>query len=255
MLNKHPQYSNQRKYNFSLLKRSSVSLFLQFTLVCEKCCLFQVKDNLHKAVSSIASEKALYREMTNIEELLKTAEEMEFEKPDLTAAADKLTELKNRFDPVSVDKKQVYYPMLRHLPGHGVNLFFRLYIFFYLPLLLLSFIRWKTLLNSPAFFQFIFHCFFVFKLLECIIIFTFLSLDFIQLHQVGFNPNQFTHYLIRFLSLSISQGFEKSKQSFWIILVTNSFSTAFNIIGHPVFLQKLIFGGFPPFFAPWNQTF
>ena len=73
--------------------------------------------------------------------------------------------------------------------------------------------------------------------------------------QAGFRPKRSTLDQFLFLSESISDGFNKSRQGSRTILSTIDFSKSFDSVWHPALLHKLILAGLPPCFARWTQSF
>ena len=158
--------------------------------------------------------------------------------------------------------------MLKHLPRSGMD--FLLYIF-NLSWSLHSFpCIWKTSsiipihkmgkpLNSPASFRPIFFTSCASKLFELIILSRLLLLlesnSILSPHQVGFCPGRSTLDQILFLSLSISDGFNKPRLGSRMILSTIDFSKASDSVWHPTLFHKLISAGLPPCFARWTKSF
>ena len=154
---------------------------------------------------------------------------------------------------------KVAYPMLKHLPRFGVD--FLLHIFnlswssHFFPSI------WKTSsmipihkmgkpLDSPASFRPISLTSCVSKLFERIILSCLLffleSNSVFSPRQAGFRPGRSTLDQILYLSLSISDGFNKPRPGSRTILSTIDFSKAFDSVWHPVLFFKLISAGLPP---------
>ena len=114
-------------------------------------------------------------------------------------------------------------------------------------------------LDSPASFRPISFTSFVSKLFERIILFRLLfileSNSILSSRQAGFRPGRSTLDQIRYLSQSISDGFNKPRPGSRTILSTIDFSKAFDSIWHPAVFHKLISAGLPPCFARWTQSF
>ena len=163
---------------------------------------------------------------------------------------------------------KVAYPMLKHLPGSGID--FPLHIF-NLSWSSHSFPSiWKTSsiipihkmgkpLNSPASFRPISLTSCVSKLFESIILSRLLffleSNSILSPRQAGFRPGWSTLDQILYLSQSISDGFNKPRPDSQTILSTIDFSKAFDSVWHPALFHKLISTGLPPCFARWTQSF
>ena len=73
--------------------------------------------------------------------------------------------------------------------------------------------------------------------------------------QAGFRPGRSTLDQIRFLSQSISDGFNKPRPGSRMILSTIDFSKAFDSVWHPALFHKLISAGLPRCFVRWTQSF
>ena len=114
-------------------------------------------------------------------------------------------------------------------------------------------------LDSPASFRPISLTFCVSKLFERIIpsrVLFFLESNSIPSpRQAGFRPGRSTLDQIRYLSQSISNGFNKPRLGSRTILSTIDFSKAFDCVWHPALFHKLISAGLPPCFARWTQSF
>ena len=163
---------------------------------------------------------------------------------------------------------KVAYPMLKHLPRSGMDLL--LYIF-NLSWSSHSFPSiWKTSsiipihkmgkpLHSPASFRPISLTSCVSKLFERIILSRLLffleSNSILSPSQAGFHPGRSTLDQTRYLSQSISDGFNKPRPGSRPILSTIDFSKAFDSVWHPALFHKLISAGLPPCFARWTQSF
>ena len=157
---------------------------------------------------------------------------------------------------------KVVYPMLKHLPHSGMD--FLLHIF-NLSWSLHSFPSiWKTSsiipihkmgkpLDSPASFQPISLTSCVSKLFERIIpsrlLFFLESNSNLSPRQAGFCPGRSTLDQNRYLSQSISDGFNKPRPGSRTILSTIDFSKAFDSVWHPALFHKLISAG------RWTQSF
>ena len=163
---------------------------------------------------------------------------------------------------------KVAYPMLKHLPRSGMD--FLLHIF-NLSWSSHSFPSiWKTSsiipihkmgkpLDSPASFRPISLTSCVSKLFESIILYRLLffleSNSILSPRQAGFRPGRSTLDQILYLSLSISDGFNKPRPGSRTILSTIDFSKAFDSVWYPALFHKLISAGLPPCFARWTQSF
>ena len=73
--------------------------------------------------------------------------------------------------------------------------------------------------------------------------------------QAGFRPGRSTLDPILFLSLSISNGLNKSRPGTRMILSTIDFSKAFDSVWHLALFHKLISAGLSSCFARWIQSF
>ena len=160
---------------------------------------------------------------------------------------------------------KVSYPMLKHLPGSGMD--FLLHIFnlsrssHFFPSI------WKTSsihkmgkpLDSFASFWPISLTFCVSKLFERIILFRLLffleSNSILSPRQAGFRLGRSTLDQILYLCQSISDGFNKPWPGSRTILSTIDFCKAFDSVWHPAHFHKLISAGLPPCFARWTQSF
>ena len=163
---------------------------------------------------------------------------------------------------------KVAYPMLKHLPRTGLNLF--LYIFnlswtshsfssiWKISSMILMHKMGKPL-DSPASFRPISLTSCVSKLFERIILSLLLffveSNSFLSPRQAGFRPGRSTLDQILYLSQSISDGFNKARPGSRTILSTIDFSKAFDFVWLPALFHKLISAGLPPCFARWTQSF
>ena len=158
---------------------------------------------------------------------------------------------------------KVAYPMLKHLSCSGLD--FLLHIF-NLSWSSHSFPSiWKTSsiipihkmgkpLDSPASFRPISLTSCVSKLFECIILFRLLF--FLESNSIlCLRPGRSTLDQIRYLSQSISDGFNKPRPGSWTILSTIDFSKAFDSVWHSALFHKLISAGLSPCFARWTQSF
>ena len=158
--------------------------------------------------------------------------------------------------------------MLKHLPHFGMD--FLLHIF-NLSWSLHSFPSiWKTSsiipihkmekpLDSPVSFWPISLTSCASKLFERIILsrllFFLKSNSILSPRQAGFCPGRSTLDQIRYLSQSISDGFNKPRLGSRTILSTIDFYKAFDSVWHPALFHKLILAGLPPCFARWTQSF
>ena len=118
--------------------------------------------------------------------------------------------------------------------------------------------KMKKPLDSPAFFWPISLTSCVSKLFERIMLshlFFLESNSILSPRQGGFRPGRSTLDQILFLSQSISDGFNKSRQGSETILFTIGFSKAFDSVWHPALFHKLILAGLPPYFDCGTQSF
>ena len=176
--------------------------------------------------------------------------------------AEFLTAASNLSSSSATGPDKAAYPILKHLPRSGMN--FLLYIF-NLSWSSHSFSSiWKTSsiipihkmgkpLDSPASFRLISLTSCVSKLFERIILSRLLfflgSNSILSPRQAGFRPGRSTLDQILYLSLSISDGFNKPRPGSRTILSTIDFSKAFDSVWHPALFHKHISAGLPPCFA------
>ena len=169
-----------------------------------------------------------------------------------------LVTVSNLFFFTATGPDKVAYSMLKHRARSGTD--FLLHIF-NLSCTLRSFPSiWKTSsvvpthkmrkhLDSPAFFRPISPTSCVLKLFERIILSRLLffleSNSIFSSHQASFRPGRSTLDQILYLSLSISDGFNKPRRGSKTILSIIDFSKAFDSIWHLVLFQKLIMTGLP----------
>ena len=114
-------------------------------------------------------------------------------------------------------------------------------------------------LNSPAFFLPVSITSCVSKLFQRFILSR--PLFFLESHfilsprQADFRPGRSALHQIFYLSQSISDGFNKPKPGFRMLLTSIDFFKAFEYVWHLVLFHKLISAGLPPCFARWTQSF
>ena len=160
--------------------------------------------------------------------------------------AERLEAASNLSSPTATGPDKVAYLMLKHLPSSGMD--FLLHIF-NPSWTLYSFPSvWKTSsiihihkmrkpLDSPASFRPISLTSCVSKLFERIIpsrlLFFLESNSILSPRQAGFRPGRSTLDKILYLSQSISDGFNKSRQCSRTILASIDFSKAFDSVWHP----------------------
>ena len=163
---------------------------------------------------------------------------------------------------------KVAYPMLKHLTRSDMDFCFHIFNLSWSSHSFPSI--WKTSsiipihnmgkpLDTPASFWPISLTSCVSKLFERIILsrllFFLVSNSILSPHQAGFRPGRSTLDQNRYLSQSISDGFNKSRPGSRTILSTIDFSKAFDSVWHPALFHKLISAGLPPCFARWTQSF
>ena len=114
-------------------------------------------------------------------------------------------------------------------------------------------------LDSPAFFRPIPLTFCVSKLFEriilCRLLFFLESNSILSSRQTGFRPGQSILDQVLYLSLSISDWFNKPRPGSQTILSTIDFSEAFHSVWHPTLFHKLISASLLSCFARWTQYF
>ena len=163
---------------------------------------------------------------------------------------------------------KVVYFMLKHLPRSGMDFLLHIFnlswsshsfpsIWKTSPIILIH--KMGKPLDSPASFRSISLTSCVSKLFECIILshllFFLESNSILSPRKVDFRPGRSTLDQIRFLSQSISDGFNKSRPGSRTILSTIDFSKAFDSVWHPTLFHKLISAGLSSCFARWTQSF
>ena len=158
--------------------------------------------------------------------------------------------------------------MLNHLPRSGMDFFLHIFNLswssHYFPSIwntssIIPIHKMGKPLDSSASFRPISLTSCVSKLFERIILSRLLffleSNSIFSPRQAGFRPGWSTLDQIRYLSQSISDGFNKPRSDSRTILSTIDFSKAFDSVWHRALFHKLISTGLPPCFACWTQFF
>ena len=183
------------------------------------------------------------------------------------SSAEFLAAASNLFLSNTTGPDKVASPMLKRLPGSGMNFFLHLFnlswILHFFPSI------WKTSvipiremgkhLDSPALFRPISLTSCISKLFKRIILSCLLFfLEFNSIlspHQACFRPGRSTLNYNLFLSQFISHGLNKPRPDSRTILSTIDFSKAFDFVWHPALFHNLISAGHPFSFARWTQVF